>query len=36
MIIIGFPGIGKSTVSKTNDKYIDLESSCFDKDTNKL
>ena len=36
MIIIGFPGIGKSTVSKTNDKYIDLESSCFDKDANKL
>lgn len=36
MIIIGFPGIGKSTVSKSSDKYVDLESSCFDKAANKL
>lgn len=29
MIIIGYQGIGKSTLSKRNLKYIDLESGCF-------
>jgi len=29
MIVIGYQGIGKSTLSKTNDKYIDLESGNF-------
>lgn len=29
MIISGYPGIGKSTLAATNDKYIDLESSIF-------
>lgn len=29
MIIIGFSGIGKSTLSAKNDKFIDLESSCY-------
>lgn len=29
MIITGYQGIGKSTLAKTNDKIIDLESSCF-------
>jgi hypothetical protein len=30
MIICGFPGIGKSTLAlNTNNKFIDLESSCF-------
>lgn len=29
MIIIGYQGIGKSSCAKTNDKYIDLESSSF-------
>ena len=29
MIIIGFPGIGKSTLSYNNDKFVDLESSYF-------
>lgn len=29
MIITGYQGIGKSTFAKTNDKIIDLESSCF-------
>ena len=29
MIITGYQGIGKSTLSRTNDKIIDLESSCF-------
>lgn len=29
MIIIGFPGIGKSTLAYNNDKFVDLESSCF-------
>lgn len=28
MIIIGYQGIGKSTLTKKNMKYIDLESSC--------
>ena len=31
MIIIGYPGIGKSTLAKKNDKIIDLDSSCFRK-----
>lgn len=33
MIIMGFPGIGKSTYARSdnNSNYIDLESSCFDK-----
>lgn len=29
MIVIGYQGIGKSTLAKNNLKYIDLESSCF-------
>lgn len=29
MIIIGYPGIGKSTVARNHDNIIDLESSCF-------
>ena len=29
MIITGYQGIGKSTLAKSNDKIIDLESSCF-------
>ena len=29
MIIIGFPGIGKSTLAFNNDKFADLESSYF-------
>ena len=29
MIIIGFPGIGKSTLACSNDKFVDLESSYF-------
>ena len=29
MIIIGFPGIGKSTLAYNNDKFVDLESSYF-------
>ena len=29
MIIIGYPGIGKSTLAVGNNKYIDLESSLF-------
>ena len=28
-IIIGFPGIGKSTVAKGDTRFIDLESSTF-------
>ena len=33
MIIMGFPGIGKSTFARSENgsNYIDLESSCFDK-----
>jgi hypothetical protein len=31
MIISAFQGVGKSTLAKNNVKYIDLESSCFDK-----
>ena len=31
MIISAFQGVGKSTLAKNNIKYIDLESSCFDK-----
>ena len=29
MIVIGFPGIGKSTLASNNDKFVDLESSYF-------
>ena len=29
MIIIGFPGIGKSTLAYNNNKFVDLESSYF-------
>lgn len=29
MIVIGYPGIGKSTLAEQDLKYIDLESSCF-------
>lgn len=29
MIVIGYPGIGKSTTAKKNSKFIDLESSNF-------
>lgn len=29
MIIIGYQGIGKSTLAKNNLKFIDLESGCF-------
>lgn len=29
MIICGFPGIGKTSVASSLDRYIDLESSCF-------
>lgn len=29
MIICGYPGIGKSTLSKSNSKFIDLDSSNF-------
>ena len=32
MIIIGYPGIGKSTLAVGNEKYIDLESSLFNDD----
>lgn len=31
MIICGFPGIGKSTLAKSDRKYIDFESTNFDK-----
>ena len=31
MIIVGYPGIGKSTLCQYRDNCIDLESSCFDK-----
>ena len=31
MIIIGYPGIGKSTLCHHRENCIDLESSCFDK-----
>ena len=29
MIVIGYQGIGKRTLAKLSDKYIDLESGCF-------
>lgn len=32
MIVIGYPGVGKSTVSKRSITYIDLDSSIFNKD----
>lgn len=31
MIIVGYPGIGKSTLCQHRENCIDLESSCFDK-----
>lgn len=31
MIISTYQGVGKSTLAKTNLRYIDFESSCFDK-----
>lgn len=34
MIIIGYPGIGKSTLSKKDKKYVDLDSSLFWKHEN--
>lgn len=36
MIIIGYPGIGKSTLAATDNRYIDLESSCFSVDGKKI
>lgn len=33
-IIVGFPGIGKSTLAKEYDRVIDLESSWFPKENN--
>lgn len=30
MIIVGYKGIGKSTLAKTDDNVIDLDSTCFD------
>lgn len=35
MIIIGYPGIGKSTLAVGNNKYIDLESRLFNDDEGK-
>lgn len=32
MIIIGYPGVGKSTVSKRSITYVDLDSSIFNKE----
>ena len=29
MIVIGYPGIGKSTLANRGHRYIDLESNCF-------
>ncbi len=29
MIVIGYQGIGKTTLAKQNKRYVDLESSCF-------
>ena len=31
MIIVGYQGIGKSTLCQHRENCIDLESSCFDK-----
>lgn len=31
MIVVGYPGIGKSTLCQHRENCIDLESSCFDK-----
>lgn len=31
MVIVGYPGIGKSTLCQHRENCIDLESSCFDK-----
>lgn len=40
LIIAGFPGVGKSTAAKMNDRFIDMESSdyhwIYDKDGNKF
>ena len=35
MIIVGYPGIGKSTLCQHRENCIDLESSCFDKSNKK-
>lgn len=32
MIVIGYPGIGKSTITKNNKEYIDYDSSLFQKE----
>lgn len=32
MIVIGYPGVGKTTVSKLSEKFIDYDSSMFPKD----
>ena len=29
VIVVGYPGIGKTTLSQTSDHFLDLESSCF-------
>lgn len=36
MIIVGYQGIGKSTLSQKNNRFIDLESSSFWKDEKRL
>lgn len=36
MIIMGYPGIGKSTISRNCDNVIDLESSCFNVGNSKI
>lgn len=32
MIVIGYPGVGKSTISKRNIRYVDFDSSIFPKE----
>lgn len=32
MIVIGYPGVGKTTVTKLSEKFIDYDSSMFPKD----
>lgn len=34
MIIIGYPGVGKSTVSRRNIQYVDFDSSLYPKEDN--
>ena len=36
MIVIGYQGIGKSTLAKNKNGYIDLESGCFWKNGNRI